>query len=121
MSATTALDHYKNISATTGQMLAAAQEQDWDLLVTLEKDCAAYRDSLIKIEAVRPVGKPFHNIKSAYIKKILEDDRQIRNLVSPWMQKLEGMLNLKRPTSKTKTTDPLSLQKSKKLIEKYQL
>ena len=122
MAAKTALDYYKNISATTSQMLAAAQDQDWDLLVTLEKDCAGYRDVLIQLEAVRPVGEAFSIIKAGYIKKILEDDRQIRALVSPWMQKLEGMLNLNKPGSKALPSmrQPISLKKSQRLIAKYQ-
>lgn len=123
MAAKTALDYYKNISATTSQMLAAAQDQDWDLLVTLEQDCAGYRDTLIELETVRPVGKAFSNVKAAYIKKILDDDRQIRELVSPWMKKLEGMLNLNKPGSKPMATSPaaISLKKSQRLIAKYQI
>lgn len=123
MAAKTALDYYKNISATTSQMLAAAQDQDWDLLTTLEKDCASYRDSLIQLEAVRPVGAAFSKIKAAYIKKILDDDRQIRELVSPWMKKLEGMLNLSKPGSDAMATSPqpISLKKSQRLIAKYQV
>lgn len=117
MSAKTALDYYKNISATTGQMLAAAQEQDWNLLAELEKDCAKYRDTLMQVETVRPVGEAFAKVKIAYIKKILDDDRQIRDLVSPWMKKLEGMLNLKRPEPKPVK---VSLEQSKKLISNYQ-
>lgn len=122
MAAKSALDYYKNISATTSQMLAAAQEQDWDLLVTLEKDCADYRDTLIKLESIRPVGEAFSKVKAAYIKKILDDDRQIRELVSPWMKKLEGMLNLNKPGSDALKTSPkpINLQKSQRLIAKYQ-
>ncbi len=123
MAARTALDYYKNISATTSQMLAAAQDQDWDLLTTLEKDCASYRDALIQLESRHPVGEPFAKIKTAYIKKILEDDRQIRELVSPWMKKLEGMLNLNKPGSKALATapQPISLKKNQRLIAKYQV
>lgn len=122
MAAKTALDYYKNISATTSQMLAAAQDQDWDLLVTLENDCASYRDTLIQLESVRPVGAAFGKIKAAYIKKILDDDRQIRELVSPWMKKLEGMLNLNKPGSAAlkSSPKPISLEKSQRLIAKYQ-
>ncbi len=118
-----ALDHYKHISAITGQMLAAAQEQDWDLLAELEKDCATYRDSVMHAEALEPVGEALSNVKVAYIKKILEDDRQIRDLISPWMKKLEGMINLQRPAAGNPefTPPPMSLAASKKLISKYQL
>ncbi len=92
----TPLDFYKNISATTSQMLAAAQEQDWDLLVELEKECAKYTESLKRVEMIRPVGEAFVSVKVGYIKKILNDDRQIRSLVSPWMAKLEGMIAINR-------------------------
>lgn len=96
MAKKTALDLYKDLSATTGQMLAAAQAQDWDLLIALEKDVAGYTASLKQAEIIKPVGPAFINVKVAYIKKILDDDRQIRSIVSPWMNKLEGMINLRQ-------------------------
>lgn len=100
MSAKKPLDYYKNVSAITGQMLAAAQAQDWDLLTDLEKECASYMDGLRYAEAVKPVSDSFASVKVAYIKKILEDDRQIRALVDPWMKKLEGLMNHSRNEQK---------------------
>lgn len=100
MSAKKPLDYYKNISAITSQMLAAAQDQDWDLLADLEKNCAEYVEALKRVEVIKPVGASFINVKVGYIKKILEDDKQIRALVSPWMKKLDGLINYKRVEQK---------------------
>lgn len=100
MASHTPLDLYKNISATTSQMLAAAQEQDWDLLVELEKNCTQYTQALKTAEVIKPIGEAFISVKVGYIKKILDDDKKIRSIVSPWMHKLEGMMSLHRVQKK---------------------
>jgi flagellar protein FliT len=100
MASKTPLDLYKNISVTTSQMLAAAQDQDWDLLTELEKNCTQYTEALKRAEVIKPVGEAFASVKVGYIKKILDDDKKIRNIVSPWMNKLEGMMSLNRVQQK---------------------
>jgi flagellar protein FliT len=84
---------YQKIAATTSQMLAAAQEQDWDLLTELEQNCSGYVEELKKLETVFPTNSTMSNQKIEYIKRILEDDKEIRSLVSPWMQKLNSLMN----------------------------
>lgn len=88
-----ALDLYAKISATTSQMLAAAQEQDWDLLCELEKSCSDYTEKLKALNANLSVNQMMQNKKMNYIKDILENDRQIREIVSPWMKRLNGLIN----------------------------
>lgn len=93
MTAKLALDLYAKISATTSQMLAAAQDQDWDLLCELETNCAGYVEKLKSIEVNGLTNELTSNKKVNYIKSIMENDRQIREIVSPWMQRLNGMIN----------------------------
>lgn len=81
-------------------MLAAAQDQDWDLLTELEKNCSQYAEALKTAEVIKPVGAAFTTIKMGYIKKILDDDKKIRNIVSPWMNKVEGLMTLNRVQQK---------------------
>lgn len=93
MSTKLALDLYAKISATTSQMLAAAQDQDWDLLCELEDSCTAYVERLKALENNGRIGADIAGKKIDYVKSILENDRQIREIVSPWMKKLNGLIN----------------------------
>jgi flagellar protein FliT len=92
MSEKLALDIYAKISATTSQMLAAAQEQDWDLLCELEASCSDYTEKLKSLQVGKLTTETMSNKKINYIKAILENDRQIREIVSPWMRKLNGLI-----------------------------
>ena len=93
MTAKLVLDLYAKISAVTSQMLAAAQDQDWDLLCELEESCTAYVERLKTIETHHLNELEIAHKKVQYVKSILENDRQIREIVSPWMRKLNGMIN----------------------------
>lgn len=86
------LDIYAKISATTSQMLAAAQEQDWDLLCDLETNCKEYTEKLKVINVDLSWNQMMQSKKMRYIQEILENDRQIREIVSPWMKKLNGLI-----------------------------
>lgn len=92
MTAKLALDLYAKISAISSQMLAAAQDQDWDLLCELEESCSAYTEKLKSLETDGMANEFLSNKKIHYIKAILENDRQIREIVSPWMKKLNGLI-----------------------------
>ncbi len=83
---------YEAVAQVTGQMLLAAREQDWEKLSALERDCASYVEKLrlIAVDAALSDEDKLRKVNS--IKRILADDREIRNLVSPWMIKLNGML-----------------------------
>lgn len=48
MDNTQAIMAYEAILATTGKMLAAAQNNEWDELVSLEKECRQLTEILIK-------------------------------------------------------------------------
>jgi flagellar protein FliT len=84
---------YEAIEKLTSQMLLAAKAEDWDKLTALESDCAKYIEQLKFYENVLPLSKDASQLKAASIKRILADDREIRNLVSPKMAKLSALMN----------------------------
>jgi len=91
------LSLYKTVAQITEQMLHAAQIGDWDQLVVLESRCSAHVGELMQQE---PLGLPSAVGRAAevrFIQKILDADRQIRDLVQPWMVHLGAMIK----------TDPL--------------
>lgn len=84
---------YEAVAKLTSQMLLAARQQDWDKLTNLEHSCAQHVEMLKVIQEVTPLPKEARERKVASIKSILADDREIRNLVSPWMVRLNSMIS----------------------------
>lgn len=84
---------YEAMVSLTDQMVQAAESSDWDRLVLLEQQCAAH---LVRLKAEEP-GASLHaadrDRKVSAIRKMLDDDRRIRDLTMPWMAKLSALIN----------------------------
>jgi flagellar protein FliT len=91
---------YEAVAKLTNQMLVAAKQQDWDKLAELEVRCAEHVENLKTIEDSLPLPTEARERKVASIKSILADDREIRNLVSPWMVRLNTLINSYHTESK---------------------
>ena len=84
---------YESVAEVTNQMLQAAQNQDWDELTELEVSCANYVEQIRDYDEVQPEAGDAYKRKLKSIKVILTNDREIRNLMAPWMMKLNSMLS----------------------------
>jgi|SRR6478672_13302498 len=84
---------YENVADITDQMLAAARSSDWERLAALESRCSSQVDLLRNAEPLAPLTGAVRERKVRIIRKILEDDRQIRSLTEPWMAQLAAMIN----------------------------
>ncbi|WP_019141159.1 flagellar protein FliT [Noviherbaspirillum massiliense] len=85
---------YETVAGITDQMLAAARSGDWELLAELETQCSSQVEILRKNDRPREaLTEAAREQKTRVIKKILADDREIRNLTEPWMAQLSVMLN----------------------------
>jgi len=83
---------YQDISRITQQMLAAARGNDWEQLETLEQECGTRFQALLAAEDCRPRDAEFQRRKAALIRRVLDDDAQIRNIVEPWRTKLGALI-----------------------------
>lgn len=83
---------YENIAMITDQMLTAARSGDWDQLISLETRCTDQVRSLQTGEPPQLTGQ-LRERKVQIIRKILSDDREIRNLTEPWMAHLAKLIN----------------------------
>ena len=84
---------YEAMTVLTEQMVQAASAGDWDQLIVLEQQCAAKVNLLKASEPPAPlVGESRHR-KVEAIRKMLDDDRKIRDLTTPWMAKLSALIN----------------------------
>ncbi|HEX7640974.1 MAG TPA: flagellar protein FliT [Burkholderiaceae bacterium] len=83
---------YETISVITEQMVSAARNANWIQLADLEKQCAMHIET-IKSGDKEPAQGDMRERKIKIIRKILADDREIRNLTEPWMQRLSMQIN----------------------------
>ena len=84
---------YQAMSAITGEMLAAARAEDWELLTTLESRCSAYVQTLKETAPLPVFTSPEREQQASIIQKILADDCEIRTLTEPWMTQLSTLMN----------------------------
>lgn len=87
------LSEYAAVAELTAQMLAAAEAGDWDGLVLLEQRCTRHVDSLKRCEAAVELNPGGRQAKIDCIRRILADDRRIRDLTTPWMAQLSALIN----------------------------
>lgn len=83
---------YEKVAVITHQMLAAARDYDWEQLAELESLCASHVATLKRDEHVVPLTGVVREQKVRIIKKILADDREIRNITEPWMEQLSVLM-----------------------------
>ena len=93
MNSNEVLSLYETVATITDQMLAAARNGDWEQLVALESRCANHIETLMVEEPRAALPKEERERKVSIIRKILEDDREIRNITEPWMAQLSVMIN----------------------------
>lgn len=85
---------YEAVADITDKMLAAARDGNWEQLALLESHCSNKVEIIRKSETPRQTLSPVaREHKVRIIKKILDDDRQIRNITEPWMAQLSALIN----------------------------
>ena len=83
------IDFYKAIEDSSAKMLEAAKAEDWDGVVLYEGACAVlieqlrFRAKSEQLDAVSRVEK------SRIMRRILQNDAQIRYLAEPWLAHCE--------------------------------
>lgn len=83
---------YENVAEITDRMLDAAKSADWDLLTELEMDCYTRVQEIKNNDSNEELPLEIKNKKIAIIKKILADDKEIRNITEPWMLQLSKLM-----------------------------
>jgi flagellar protein FliT len=84
---------YEAMVDITEQMVQAASASDWDRLVLLEQQCAGYVAQLKDNEQPVALVGASRERKVRAIRKMLDDDRKIRDLTMPWMAKLSALIS----------------------------
>lgn len=84
---------YEGLSQLTDRMLEAARAGEWDKVVALESDFSRQVQTLPTIDAGSTLSPASREHKVRLIHAILANDREIRDLASPWMSHLSALLN----------------------------
>lgn len=84
---------YEEIAQITAEMVLVVRAQNWDRFAELEAYCAENVAALCAQDHKKPLTAAALQNKVASIKKILADDREIRDLIDPWMARLSFVLN----------------------------
>lgn len=92
-----ALSLFESMAASSADMVDAARANEWDRLATLEREMAAVRDELMRLE---PNGRQSDGLtppeqlrKAALAAQMLDDDREIRRHVEPWLASTRKLLS----------------------------
>jgi flagellar protein FliT len=97
MTSNEVLSVYEAMLALTGQLVVAASNNDWEQFMVLEQCCAAHLQTLKNGEAALPMTGDSRQKKIALVKKLLSDDRKIRDLTMPWMGRLAALIDHPAP------------------------
>lgn len=84
------IDLYEEIGTLSSRMVAAAQANDWDSLIELERNVAALRDTLLTADDT--VATTDAERKRILIQQILRDDAEVRRHTEPWMEHVRQFL-----------------------------
>lgn len=86
------IEMYQDMSALSAKMVAAARARDWDSLLGLERAVAALRDRLMEADDNAGLSTAELGLKADLIRRILDDDAEIRRHTEPWMERVRQFL-----------------------------
>lgn len=84
---------YAAMGELTGQMVAAAHASDWEHLQDLEHRLTAHVAVLRASEGMVRLEGEQRAQKATLIKQMLDNDRKVRDLLTPWMAQLSRLIN----------------------------
>lgn len=83
---------YENVATITSNMLEAARSGNWELLEQLENDCSSRVQTIRESEIPFDLPADMRDKKVRIIRKILADDKEIRDITEPWMAQLSDLM-----------------------------
>ena len=100
------LNYYEAIERASADMLCAARQGNWDVVVKLEGACVllisqlknAAEDTAPAPGVASSQALATAKAKSRIMQRILVNDAEIRHLAEPWLQDLDNTLAGRRKT-----------------------
>ena len=86
------IDFYRAIEESSAKMLQAAQNKDWDGVARYEGTCAVLIEQLRFRSKDEELEPELRKEKARIMRRILDNDAQIRILAEPWLASLDPLL-----------------------------
>ena len=83
------IDYYKAIEDSSARMLQAAKSEDWEEVVRCEGICAVLIEQLRSKSRELKLMPAERMEKASIMRRILNNDAQIRYLAEPWLTHFE--------------------------------
>ena len=89
------LQRLEAMSELSAKMLAAAQANDWDRLVALEKDVTSQRRALEAAgESIFATIPAAERAKAEqFVRSIIDNDARTREILDPWLDSVRTLLS----------------------------
>lgn len=84
---------YGEIERINVRMVTAARNSEWDTLVALERECNPLFLRIMSGDISATHEANFFRRKAEVVKRLLENDAEIRHLVEPWLQQLAILID----------------------------
>jgi len=91
------LDYYRAIEDSSVKMLEAARQRDWDEVVRYEGACAVLIEQLRFRSQTERLPQADRAEKTEIMRRILQNDAEIRVLAEPWLAQVESMFDRQLP------------------------
>jgi flagellar protein FliT len=91
MTSNEVLAMYENVASLTSNMVMAARASDWESLGRLENQTAATTATVAAGATVATLDGAARQRKIDLLKQILANDRAIRDVTEPWLNRTPGM------------------------------
>ena len=96
MGSSRAIANYEQLSALTRQMREAAEQGEWDRLISIEHQCSELVITMKAVDAAVTLDDAARHRKDQLIADILADDAEIRKHVQVWMGQLQHNMQSNR-------------------------
>jgi flagellar protein FliT len=83
------IENYERLSSLTSKMREAAAQGKWDHLVDLVEQRKAHVAAIKVQDAALEIDEGTRSRKEALIRKIMDDDKVIRDQTNLWMKQLQ--------------------------------
>jgi flagellar protein FliT len=87
------IDYYKAIEDSSAKMLEAAKVEDWDGVMRFEGACAVLIEQLRVRARNEELDAQSKAEKTKIMRRILNNDAQIRYLAEPWLAHFEHKID----------------------------
>ncbi|MYN08090.1 flagellar protein FliT [Pseudoduganella aquatica] len=91
MTSNEVLAMYENVATLTNNMVMAARASDWESLGRLENQTAVATATVAAGATVAPLEGAARQRKIDLLKQILANDRAVRDVTEPWLNRIPGM------------------------------